>query len=164
MFLPRRTGLAGDSGEGAGTVTFEQGTCSLHQHGVINLSEKLVSQAGPGPVVPIVGQGASRNLASVTVTRLQAVRHPLLLLLAFLINSPSSQVPCTARQHAGLGFRGCGATSQTKGSRVALYFMPLSFFVRTGRRGCRKRKRQKYNSREKAGELSSEWRSQVKGS
>lgn len=123
---------------------------------MITLSEKLVSQAGPGPVVPIVGQGASRNEASVTVTRLQAVSHPLLLLLACLTDSPSSQVPCTARQHAGLGFRGCGATSQTKGSRVALYFMPLSFFVRTGRRGCRKRKRQKYNSREKAGELSSD--------
>jgi hypothetical protein len=41
--------------------------------------------------------------------------------------------------------------------------VPLSFFVRTGRRGCRKRKRQKYNSREKAEELLSEWRRQVKG-
>lgn len=40
--------------------------------------------------------------------------------------------------------------------------MPLSFFVRTGRRGCRKRKRQKYNSREKVEKVSSERRRQVR--
>lgn len=80
-------------------------------------------------------------------------------LCAFILGTLHSH-----RQHAWLGVRvrGCRTTSQTKGSRVALYFMPLSFFVRTGRRGCRKRKRQKHNSREKAEEVLSEWRRQMK--
>lgn len=122
----------------------------------------LVSQAGPESLcLPTTGQADSRNVASPSTCHQASSCEPSVTglsdLFAFVLGALHSH-----RQRARLGFRGCRATSQTKGGRVALDFMPLGFFVRTGRRGCRKRKRQKQNSREKAEEASSEWRRQMK--